>query len=458
MNLIQSSSENPEAKSLLIGIMEIHAIECPNSNCLTKTKEKIYLPLEDTWSDRSKPFILDKIFLKYFIVVIISYYVKIEYYIPELIINLSHYYLEVIGNICLSIYYFEKVKKMKLTFKEEYLLERLKMIISYKLYENLKEENESCPELADLNTTFFYKYNSIAKRFTKEIYNDLELSINFWENFSSRKNMDLIDINHVIKVIEKVDNSKNLIKYLWKEMFKIYSGINTYFLLYLDYINEINDDAKLKNELENYKKKKENSTENIIENYYNILFKKETGIIIINGDRGKEGIIEKVNYPFGNIFHLNSEKMRGKNINEFMPKIFSDVHNLVMKRYFEIGKKKIIDKGNFKVFGLDKNNSIIQLQKNIKIFPMLNDYLYYIGMFILEKIEDIILINNDFIIQGMSKKLSDRFKITNDNLFIENEIPFYMICKNFINFYKTFFKSYKKKKKKTNEKLFFKFR
>ena len=448
MNLIQSSSENPEAKSLLIGLMEIHAIECPNSNCLTKTKEKIYLPLEDTWSDRSKPFILDKIFLKYFIVVIISYYVKIEYYIPELIINLSHYYLEVIGNICLSIYYFEKVKKMKLTFKEEYLLERLKMIISYKLYENLKEENESCPELADLNTTFFYKYNSIAKRFTKEIYNDLELSINFWENFSSRKNMDLIDINHVIKVIEKVDNSKNLIKYLWKEMFKIYSGINTYFLLYLDYINEINDDAKLKNELENYKKKKENSTENIIENYYNLLFKKETGIIIVNGDRGKEGIIEKVNYAFGNIFHLNSEKMRGKNINEFMPKIFSDVHNLVMKRYFDIGKKKIIDKGNFKVFGLDKNNSIIQLQKNIKIFPMLNDYLYYIGMFSLEKIEDIILINNDFIIQGMSKKLLDKLKITNDNLFIENEIPFYMICKNFINFYKTFFKSYKTKKKK----------
>ena len=39
-------------------------------------------------------------------------------------------------------------------------------------------------------------------------------------------------------------------------MFQIYSGINTYFLLYLDYIDEINDDAKLKNELENYKKKK----------------------------------------------------------------------------------------------------------------------------------------------------------------------------------------------------------
>ena len=60
MDLIQLSNENPEAKSLLIGIMEIHAIECPNSKCLTKTKEKIYLPNEDVWSDRSKNFFFFK--------------------------------------------------------------------------------------------------------------------------------------------------------------------------------------------------------------------------------------------------------------------------------------------------------------------------------------------------------------------------------------------------------------
>jgi hypothetical protein len=153
IDLIRIYNENPEAKSLLIGIIEIHSIECPNNSCITKTKEKIYLPIENVWSDRSKQFIDDKIFLKFFIVVIIGYYVKIEYYIPELIINLSHYYLEVIGNVCLSIYHYEKAKKMKLTLKEKYLLERLKMIISYKLYENLKQEDEPCEDLIDLNIT-----------------------------------------------------------------------------------------------------------------------------------------------------------------------------------------------------------------------------------------------------------------------------------------------------------------
>ena len=454
IDLIRIYNENPEAKSLLIGIIEIHSIECPNNSCITKTKEKIYLPIENAWSDRSKQFIDDKIFLKFFIVVIIGYYVKIEYYIPELIINLSHYYLEVIGNVCLSIYHYEKAKKMKLTLKEKYLLERLKMIISYKLYENLKQEDEPCEDLIDLNITFYYKYHDIAKQFSKEIYNDLELSVEFWECFSTKKNSDLIDINHVISLIEKINNSKNTIKNLWNEMFQIYSGINSYFLLYLDYINEINDDQRLKNELENHKKKKENSNENMVENYYNILFKKDTGIIIVNGDRGKEGLIEKANNAFGNIFHINYDKLKGKNITELMPKIFANVHYFVMKRYFDIGKKKIIDKGHFKVFGLDKNNSIIQLQKNIKIFPMLNDYLYYVGMFNLEKNDDLILINSDFFIQGMSKKLFDRLKITNDNLFVDNEIPFYMICKNFINFYRTFFKNTKNKTTKKTKNSF----
>ena len=32
--------ENPQEKVLLTGIMQIHAIECPNPLCLSKTKEK----------------------------------------------------------------------------------------------------------------------------------------------------------------------------------------------------------------------------------------------------------------------------------------------------------------------------------------------------------------------------------------------------------------------------------
>ena len=448
IDLIEQSNLNPEKRALLIGIMEIHAIECPNQECLTKNKKKIYLPIDNSWSDRSKSFIYDKIFLKTFIVVIINYYLKIDFYTPELVINLSHYYLNVIGNVCLCIYHCKKVNQMNLKLKEKFLLERLKIKIELKLIKSLKDENEAVSDLEDLNTTFYYKYNNITKQFIKEIYKDLDLNIEFWDHFSIKKNPEIIDLNKVIKVIEKINNSKNEIKKLWKKMFEIYSGINIYYLLYLEYIIEINDDTKLKTELERYKKKKENSTENIIINYYNILFSKDTGIAIINGDKGKEGIIEKVNYSFGKIFHCNSSKIKGKYINDFMPNIFSKDHIKAMKNFFDNGKKILINKGNSKIFGLDKNKSILQLEISIKIFPILNDYLYYIGLLTLDKVDDIILIDSNFIIQGMSRKLVKKFQITNDNLFIENEIPFYIICKNFIRFYRTFFNQNKKSIKK----------
>ena len=448
INLIEDFSINQNKKALLIGIMEIHAIECPNQECLTKNKKKIYLPIDNSWSDRTKSFIYDKIFLKTFIVVIINYYLKIDFYSPELVMNLSHYYLNVIGNVCLCVYHCKKAKQMNLNIQEKFLLERLKIKIENKLIKSLKDESDSCLELEDLNVTLFYKYNNISKKFIKEIYNDLDLNIEFWEYFSFKKNTkDTINFNKIFKVIEKINISKSKIKKLWNEMFEIYSGINIYFLLYLEYIIEINDDTKLKTELERYKKKRENSTENIITNYYNLLFNKDTGIAIINGDKGKEGIIEKVNYSFGKIFHCNSSKIKGKYITDFMPKIFSKDHSKIMKNYFDNGRKIVIDKGNCKIFGIDKYKYILQLQMNIKVFPILNDYLYYVGLINLDKIDDIILVDSEFIIQGMSKKLIKKFKITNENLFMENDIPFYIICKNFIRFYKTFFNQHKINKK-----------
>ena len=120
--------------------MQLHVIECPNPECVTKTKKKLYLPLTNEWSDRTKSFILDFVFLRNFIVVIMGYFVSINFFNPELIINLSYYYLNSIGNICMCIYYYKKVKEMSLTTSEYFLLERLRIMISKVLIEKLKKK------------------------------------------------------------------------------------------------------------------------------------------------------------------------------------------------------------------------------------------------------------------------------------------------------------------------------
>ena len=447
LNLTNEIEDRQESKSLLKALIEMHQIECPSNKCITKNNQKIYLPKTNQWSNRKIPFIIDQIFLKNYILYVIKYFLVVKTIFPELLINLSHYYLSVIGNNCLSIYYYNRAKEMELNMQENFLLERLKIKITNKLNDNFKEEGEICSKLIEMNPTLYFKYHTIGDQFIEEINNDLDLGIEFWEIFSLSKNPKVIYFKKVFDIIEKIKASKNNIENLWKKLYELYPGLNIYFYIYKDYVNEINDNSNLNNELEIIKRRKENINESIINNYYNILFKEDTAIIIVNGENGKEGLIEKANLEFGKIFHCNHEKIRGKKINEFMPKIFSNSHNKFMKHYYNIGEKKILDKESYKIFALDSSNSVIQLQKYLKIFPILNENIHYIAMLVLDKIDDIILLNQDFIIQGLSRKLKDRFSISNNkNLFIFNNIPFYMICKNFISFYKTFFKENKKLK------------
>ena len=445
-DLTNLSIENQQKRALLKALIEMHSIECPNHSCLLKGHNKLYLPIINSWSDRNLPPEIDQIFLKNFIPILLKYFIKICYDTPELLMNLSYYYLKIIENYCMSLYYFYRVNESKLNLEENFLLKRLEIMIREKLYENFKEEGEICYDLTEMNPTLYFKYNDIAEKFIREIEKEIELNMEFWDFFSYIKaNHKKLEFKKIFQLIEKIQYSKNKINEYWKNLFNINPGINTYFEIYLNYVTEVNDNNNLKNELETLKRKKEITGDHLINDYNELLFKNETAIVIVKGDKGKEGIIEKVNYEFGKIFKVNYKKIIGRKITEFMPKIFSYEHKNIMRKYFTIGEKKIINKGNYVIFGLDRYKRIIQLRKNLKLFPMINNNLFYIAALTLETIDDIIILNSNFIIQGMSQKLFDYFLIDNNELFLKNDIPFYLICKNFISFYRTFFKGKQKR-------------
>ena len=443
ITMINTGLEIPSTKTRLTGIIQLHIIECPNSKCLTKTKQKLYLPSSEEWSDRTKPFIIDKVFLNCLIIAIMNYFIQINFYSPELLINFSYYYLDVIGNICLSIYFLHKVELMKMSKQDIFTLERLKLMISQKLVEKLKKENEPCLNLEDLNTTFFYKYEYNKSLFYEEIMKDLKLTEEFWTIFSKKENKSIIDFNQVFKKAEQIMISKSNVENIWKKLYSIYSGINELFDFYCDYVEQINDDSFLKRELETVKRKNETSTDTLNQNYYNLIFRHDTGIAICNGDNGKEGIIEKINFEFEKIFKFSNEELIGQDISILMPKIFASQHKSFVQNYINVGEKIIIDTKEHHTFAKDKNNSILFVKLYVKLFPVLNESVYFIGMILPEKIDDLIFIDSNFIIQGMSKKIQETLKLKNKFFFIENDIPFYMICKNFINFYKIFMKGNK---------------
>ena len=453
LDKINHIKENPEEKAILGGIMHMHSLECPNPNCISKHKERLYLPMTNEWSDRTKPNVEDKVFLMNFIIIIMNYFIGINVYSPDMLINLSFYYLEIIGNYCLSIYYYRKAKQMKLTLQEQFSLKRLKIRISKALTEKLKSPNEECSSIEDLNVTIYFKYTDLSEKFIDEINNDINLSLEFWRIFEKNQidSKAQIDYNEVFSLTNKIRMTKEKIENFWIELIKIYNGVNDLFNLYSEYVEQIIDDDLKKRDLEEIKRKNDNFSEQLSQNYYSILFNKETGIIIANGDKGKEGLIEKTNSEAENIFKYKANELKGKNLNVLMPKIYSKVHINFMKKYYDIGEKIAIDKNDLKTFGKDKENSIIMIKIIIKLFPILNENIYFIGIISKENIDDIIFIDSNFNIQGASSKIMKILKLNNNLLFQDNEIPFYVICKQFVNFYKIFLQG-KKQNEKENKK------
>ena len=372
-----------------------------------------------------------------------KYFLSENFYNAEIMINYSYYYLKIIGNISQSIYVLEKIKTMKLNLFEKFSYERLKLIISEQLIEKLTLPNEKCSFLENLNPSYYYQYQYFKDKFYDEINKDLELIEKFWMFFSNLENKNPLNFNEIFKNVFEIMNTKNKIEKLWLKLYNLYSGINEVFDFYIIYVEQINDDSFMKKKLEEIKRKKENFGDNVVLDYYNLLFKSDTGLVICNGDKGNEGIIEKVNEEFNNIFKYKDNELIGKNINILMPKIFMINHNNYIKNYLEIGEKKFINNNEYLTYAKDKENCIICIKISVKIFPVLCESIFFISLLYPEKYDDIIFIDNNFIIQGMSKKLIERLKINNLSLFNDNEIPFYAICKNFINFYNTFMKGEK---------------
>ena len=444
--LTNNQEESYANKSLLAGIIKMHEIECPNPLCILKTKEKLYLPMLNKFDDKTKNKMDDEVFLKNFLIIVINYFIYIEACTADMYLNLSLYYLKILGNYCQAIYFYRKVAELNLSLREKFSFVRLRAQISKTLVEKLKPPNEQCNELENLDVSMYFKYEELSENFFDEINIDVNLSLDFWKEFQSsyKEPLKRLDFNKIFELTDKIGKTKKSIEVMWSELLQIYSGVNNFFELYSDYVEQINDDDLKKRDLEALRRKNDASNEHINNKFYSLLFNKNTGIIIANGDKGKEGIIEFANKEIENIFKYKTFDLKGMNLTTLMPKMYEKEHSKYIENYFKIGQKKVIDKSDLKVLAKDKDNSIIKIGVAVKLFPILNDNVLFAGLINKENIDDIIYLDDKFNIQGMSLKLMKILNIGNKNLFQEKEIPFYVICKKFVNFYNIFLQRAKK--------------
>ena len=241
--LTNNPEESYENKSLLSGIIKMHEIECPNPSCILKTKEKLYLPIINKYDDKTKNRIEDEVFLKHFLIIVMNYFIYIEECTADMYLNLSLYYLKVIGNYCQAIYYYRKVAELNLSLREKFSFIRLRAQISKTLVEKLKPPNEHCNELENLDVSMYFKYEELSENFFDEINIDVNLSLDFWKEFQSsyKEVSKRLDFNKIFELTDKIGKTKKNIELMWSKLLNIYSGVNNFFELYSEYVEQIND-------------------------------------------------------------------------------------------------------------------------------------------------------------------------------------------------------------------------
>ena len=427
-------------KAFITGLIEVIMSE--------KSKSKIYKIINEEKDDELekklksifKGAINEPHLRKYVLETLLNLFILIFEERPDIYLNLSLFYLICVRNYCKSMYIFQKALRLKLNSLENFASERLKLRINRVIKQNLKPFSEQNLALENIDVSMYYKYDTLSHNFFEEISKEVKLSLEFWKEFkkySLLKNYQ-IDYNSIFQLTDKIKTTEENVKKMWDDLLKIYNGVNEYFYFYNDYIEQIIDDNLKKKELDSLKRKNDAMVDNINNNYYIILFNKDTGIIIANVDKGSEGIIKHCNKRITNIFNYKLSELKDENVTLLMPKLFELEHSEYIKNYFSKGSNKYVEKQDFKTFAKDKNNCIIQVKLGLKLFPILNKNVFMAAIVLKETMDDMIILDKDFNIQGMSQKLTKIFNLDELNFFQQHQIPFYAFCKKFINFYNMF--------------------
>ena len=447
---------NDDDKARLTGIIEVHLTEYDEFSCVHKdikhNTSKVVNNTDDNNDNNSnkniknsKPVMYSKSFLNNFIIDIASYFLRTNSSSVDLLINISLFYLKIIGNTCQSIFFSQKANDIPKTIYNSFTYKRLQLLINRSLIEKLKHQNEPCLTLEDINTSLLFKYDHLSIQFIEQIEIDIKHTFDFWNALKQGKTTAL-NYNALFALTDTIRVTKLKVNELFHSLYTIYTGVNDLFELYLSYIEIINDDDVLKRELDNIKRKSDISMVDMLNvNYYNVLFSKDTGIIVACGDKGKEGVIVQSNRAVTEMFGYGKEEIKGMNVSCLMPKTLEKKHLMFMERFYESGEKKLIDKVNRVSFGKDKNDNVFEMKIMLKIFPILNDNLLFVAMVNKEKSENIILTDEMFNIVSMSAKLYMKFGVYLKNVFGMYEIPFFVLCKKFVHFYKGLMKVKNKK-------------
>ena len=265
-------------------------------------------------------------------------------------------------------------KGNKPSVEQEFSIYRYKSLIE----EEIIEEDSKNSETKGIDVNVIWHFQNSFVDFQAALENAVELHLEFWR--------ELLENN---PGIYKLQSLGSMITHSVEEIGERYKKLNDINPNHIKMLqsyghflkNIVNDDVEGQRVLEkaDYVVKSSVVNKQFIENdRLKYGENSNTCIITVSGNQNKMGTIKNLNNEITRILGFSKADLIGQNVNRIIPKYLAEIHDSLMRSYFETSESRVLGMERL-VFPLTKKGYVVPCTLMIKILPDLTNGVRLVG-------------------------------------------------------------------------------
>jgi len=432
--LITEARTSQTEDGMLIGYINLHAVECQNAECPCKNGADLYDAKTGKFSERTVGFHKDYTFLFYLNKQLYEDALNKFINSPRLHINFSFFFYNFMGNVHAALVELDAAVKKKPSIYQQFSIFRYKELIqNYAIVEANKGKR------AYYQLTNVIEFENLHVECQRTLERVCTYQIDFW----SQLNNSVPDMNILHDLAGKIFEGTKQGEDLWNKLCKINPNYPSALHVYGTYLALVKNNEQLGHEL--LGKEKANMNRKLLDDSIknsNALFADDTSVIHISGNKEGAGKILKTNNGLTKLFGYGKSEVINHLINILMPNLFAKRHNEFLNKFFRTGRKPLFN-AETTLYALDRYGYCFQVKLVIKQLSDLKEGLQYVGMIRQTQADyNYILTDMSGVMDSFSKGIGDCLGIK-PNIVKNNKVNIQILAPQLI---KVFSATEKKKK------------
>lgn len=364
-NLIENRDKTDQ-KMALEGLLKFHIKHCSKKD----TDCVCYSLHRDFTKEEEAPEKLWYTWVKSIIIDVLEKYPKSA----RLHILYAYVQREKLNNKYKALFEMMIAKGNKPSVEQEFSIYRYKSLIE----EEIIEEDSKNSETKGIDVNVIWHFQNSFVDFQAALENAVELHLEFWR--------ELLENN---PGIYKLQSLGSMITHSVEEIGERYKKLNDINPNHIKMLqsyghflkNIVNDDVEGQRVLEkaDYVVKSSVVNKQFIENdRLKYGENSNTCIITVSGNQNKMGTIKNLNNEITRILGFSKADLIGQNVNRIIPKYLAEIHDSLMRSYFETSESRVLGMERL-VFPLTKKGYVVPCTLMIKILPDLTNGVRLVG-------------------------------------------------------------------------------